>query len=292
MLNAKAAGFVVPDGFTVPFYWYDRFMKENGFDKIILELIDNNDFVHNPRVRRQKLEEFRASLQNGKFDETLKAEIIQKWKTELQGQGVFVRSSSNAEDLPNFSGAGLYKSVANVKSDEKLIEAVKTVWASLWNFDAYEARVRNYVNQDTVFMSALIQVGIDMDSGGVMFTKDPFDPENKGSVYISAVWGHNDGVTGNKFVPEQLLFNPKSNAIQVLTISQQDTILKFGENGDLIETNETVNRRVLNDRNIRELVKTANYIKKVFGGKKDQDIEWGIMNGKIYIVQSRPYIEK
>ncbi len=291
-MNIKIPGVIVPDGFTVPFYWYNKFMEDNGFDKAIAELMDDNDFVHNPRVRRQKLEAFRAQIQNGKFDENLKAEIIQKWKTELHEQGVFVRSSSNAEDLPNFSGAGLYKSVANVKTDEKIIEAVKTVWASLWNFDAYEARVRNYVDQHTVYMSALIQIGINMDSGGVMFTKDPFDPENKGAVYISAAWGHNDGVTGNKFVPEQVLYNPKSNAVQVLTTSQQESVLKFGENGDLIETNEAVNRRVLTDRNVRDLVKTANVIKRVFGGKKEQDIEWGIMNGKIYIVQARPYIEK
>ncbi len=292
MMNAKIRDINVPEGFTVPFFWYDKFMKDNGFDKIIDELMDNNDFVHNPRIRRQKLEEFRAQFQNGKFDDVLKAEIIQKWKTELQGKGVFVRSSSNAEDLPNFSGAGLYKSVANVKTDEKLIEAVKTVWASLWNFEAYESRVRNYVNQDTVYMSALIQVGVDMDSGGVMFTKDPFDPENKGAVYISAVWGHNESVTSNRFVPEQLLFNPKSNAIQVLTLSQQETVLKFGANGDLIETEEGATRRVLNDKLVRELVKTAKSIKRVFGGKKEQDIEWGIMDGKIYIVQARPYIEK
>jgi hypothetical protein len=292
MMNVKIPGVIVPNGFTVPFYWYDKFMKDNGFDQTVDALLDDNDFVHNPRIRRQKLEEFRQKIQNGNFDENLKTEIIEKWKTRLKGQGVFVRSSSNAEDLPNFSGAGLYSSVANVKSEEKIIEALKTVWASLWNFEAYEARVRNYVNQRTVYMSALIQVGINMDSGGVMFTKDPFDPENKNAVYIAAIWGHNEGITANKFVPEQVLYNPKSNAVQVLTISQQDSVLKFGADGDLIKTNETVNRRVLTDRNVRELVKTASTIKRIFGGKKEQDIEWGIMSGKIYVLQSRPYIEK
>ncbi len=292
MINAKIPNIIVPAGFTVPFYWYDKFMKDNGFDKMVDEFLDDNDFVHNPRSRRKKLEDFRARIQNGKFDAKLKAEIARKWKTELAGQGVFVRSSSNAEDLPNFSGAGLYDTVKNVKTEKKLIEAVKTVWASLWNFEAYEARVRNYVDQHTVYMSALIQVGVNMDSGGVMFTKDPFDSDNKNAVYISAVWGHNDPITANKFIPEQVLFNPKSNAVQVLTLTQQDTVLKFDESGDLAESSETVKRRVLNDKNVRELVKTANNIKRVFGGKKEQDIEWGIMNGKIYIVQARPYIEK
>ena len=292
MINAKIPNIIVPAGFTVSFYWYDKFMKDNGFDTTVENYLDDNDFVHNPRVRRKKLEEFRAQIQNGKFDAALKAEIVKKWKTELGGQSVFVRSSSNAEDLPNFSGAGLYDSEKNVKTEKKLIEAVKKVWASLWNFDAYEARVRNYVDQHTVYMAALIQVGVNMDSGGVMFTKDPFDADNKNAVYISAVWGHNDPITANKFVPEQVLFNPRSNAIQVLTLSQQENILKFGANGDLVETNETVKRRVLNDKNVRELVKTSSAIKRVFGGKKEQDIEWGIMNGKIYIVQARPYIEK
>ncbi len=292
MINAKNPNITIPEGFTVPFYWYDKFMRENGLNDKIDVLMDDLDFVHNPRIRRQKLEEFRSEINNAKFDEQLKAEIINRWKTELGGQGVFVRSSSNAEDLPNFSGAGLYSSVANVKTDEKVIEAVKKVWSSLWNFEAYEARVRNYVNQREVFMSALIQVGLNMDSGGVLITKDPFDPENKNAVYISAVWGHNEKVTANAFVPEQVLYNPKSNAVQILTLSQQNSVLKFGEKGDLIETDEKFERRVLDDKNVRELVKTAGQIKRIFGGKKEQDIEWGIMGGKVYILQSRPYIEK
>ena len=270
-------------------------IKENGFDKIIEELIDNNDFVHNPRVRRQKLEEFRASIQSGKFDEDLKKEIIQKWKTQLGGRGVFVRSSSNSEDLPNFSGAGLYSSVANVKAEDKLIEAVKKVWASLWKFEAYEARVRNYVSQTDVYMAALIQVGIDMQKGGVMITKDPFDDENKNSIYISAVCGHNSKIPDNKGIPEQVLFNPKSNSVIVMTLSQQENSLVFDEKGDLKTTTDTcvsAQKRVLTDTQARLLAKVALNIRRVFGGKKEQDIEWGILNGRIYVVQSRPYIEK
>jgi hypothetical protein len=293
MMNARIPTLLVPDGFTVPFHWYDRFMRENKFNDRIDEFLDNLDFVHNPRVRRQRLEEFRAQIQAGEFDAQLRAEIIAKWKTQLRGQPVFVRSSSNAEDLPNFSGAGLYSSVANVRGEEEIIKAVKKVWSSLWNFDAYEARVRNYVNQREVYMSALIQVGVNMQSGGVLITKDPFDPENENAVYVAAVWGHNEGITANKFVPEQVLYNPKSNAIQILTLSQQESILKFGEDGDLIETNEEAPpRRVLTDRNVRELVRVAGQIKRIFGGVKEQDIEWGMLNGRLYVLQARPYLEK
>ncbi len=50
-------------------------------------------------------------------------------------------------------------------------------------------------------------------------------------------------------------------------------------------------KRVLSDLQARALAKTAIRIRGIFG-KKEQDIEWGILNGQIYIVQARPYIDK
>ncbi len=294
MLNSRIAGITVPDGFTVPFYWYDKFISDHGFDKVMDKLTDNLDFVHNPKFRRQKLEEYRAMIQNAEFDEELRDQIIDKWKTQLGGKPVFVRSSSNAEDLPNFSGAGLYSSVPNVINEDDLLKAVKKVWASLWKFEAYEARVRNYVSQSDVYMSALIQLGIDMEKGGVMITKDPFDERNRNAVYISAVCGHNSKVVDNSGIPEQILFNPKSNSVVVMTLSQQESALAFDANGDLKETADKcagASKRVLTNLQARSLAKAAISIKTAFGGKKEQDIEWGIMNGRIYVVQSRPYID-
>ena len=52
MLNSRLTAITIPDGFSIPYYWYDKFMKDNGFDTVINDLMDTNDFVHNPRVRR------------------------------------------------------------------------------------------------------------------------------------------------------------------------------------------------------------------------------------------------
>lgn len=295
MINSRIAGIVVPDGFSIPFYWYDKFIKDNNLQATIDNFENDLDFVHNPRYRRQRLEDFRAAIQKGEFDDELRKEILRKWKTQLGGKAVFVRSSSNSEDLPNFSGAGLYSSVPNVKTDETIIEAVKKVWASLWKFEAYEARVRNYISQTDVYMSALVQVGIDMQKGGVMITKDPFDDKSKDAIYISAVCGHGQNVVNNNGVPEQLLFNPKSNSIIVMTLSDQKNSFRFDPNGDLKEVPDecakTATKRVLTDLQARSLSKAAVAIKRAFGGKREQDIEWGILNGVIYVVQSRPYID-
>lgn len=295
VLRARIAGVNVPDGFAIPYYWYDKFMTANGFDKVVLDMIDDNDFVHNPRVRRQRLEEFRAAIQKGKFDDELRRDVIARWRSQLGGKPVFARSSSNSEDLPNFSGAGLYSSVANVREEEKLIDGIKKVWSSIWNFQAYEARMRNYVSQTDVYMSVLVQIGVDMDRGGVMITKDPFDDRNKNAVYISSVCGHNSKVVDNVGMPEQVLFNPRSNAVILMTLSQQENALRFDPAGELKVTPDTcvdTRRRVLSDVQVRQLARTAIAIRTAFGGKREQDIEWGIMNGKLYIVQSRPYIDK
>lgn len=295
MLNNRIGGITVPDGFSVPFHWYEKFMRENDLVRIMDDLGEDLDFVHNPRYRRQKLDEYRKSIEKGKLDPELRAAIIEKWKTQLGSKPVFVRSSSNSEDLPNFSGAGLYSSVPNVIQEDKLIDAVKRVWASLWKWEAYEARVRNYVSQQDVYMSALIQIAVDMEKGGVMITKDPFDERNRNAVFISAVCGHNSKVVDNSGVPEQILFNPKSNSVIVMTLSQQENALAFDTDGDLKETVDKcagAQKRVLTDLQARNLAKAAIGIRTAFGGKKEQDIEWGILNGKIYVVQSRPYIEK
>lgn len=300
VLHGHPKNFDVPNGFGIPFVYYKRFMESNGFDRIIGDLMDEQDFVHNPSFRRRKLAEFRDRLQAAKLDEKLRAEIIEKWKTGLGGKPVFVRSSSNAEDTGKFSGAGLYSSVNNVTQEDKIIEAVKTVWASIWSYKAYEARERNFVEHENTYMGVLIQIGVTMDNGGVMITKDPYNERNRGAVYISSTFGHNMAVTqpgegkatSEKVpIPEQILFSPKSNSVQVLTRSDQETMFVPQPDGGMKEVPFTSKRRILSDPVARSLVKAATEIKRIFGGV-DQDIEWGIMKSRIYIVQSRPYIDR
>ena len=289
VMNARIPGIVVPNGFTIPFYYYDEFMQRNKFDQEIYTLLNDQKFVHDPAYRKQKLVEMRERIKGGQFDPELRAEILRKVKAEYGGKGLFVRSSSNSEDLPNFSGAGLYTTVPNVRGDKELIEAIKTVWASLWNFEAYEARERANVDHSKVYMAVLLQEGINSESSGVMISADPFDPDNKGAIYISAKRGLGIKVVEGQRVAEQIIFRPRGSVVQVLTRSAEDSLLTFNENGGVKEVPITGERVVLNDDVIRGLVRAATAIKRVFGNR-DQDIEWAYMKGQIYIVQSRPFI--
>jgi hypothetical protein len=79
--------------------------------------------------------------------------------------------------------------------------------------------------------------------------------------------------------------------VQILTRSTLESVVTFDESGGLKEIPVSAERRVLSDRAVRDLVRISNNIKRVFGGK-EQDIEWGIMNGQIFILQARPFVEK
>jgi hypothetical protein len=289
VMNARLPGIVVPNGFTIPFYYYDEFLKANNLDDEIYTLLNDQKFVHDPAYRRQKLLSLRESIKQAQFDDKLGAQILQRVKLEFAGKGLFVRSSSNSEDLPNFSGAGLYTTVPNVRGDQELIEAIKTVWASLWNFEAYEARERAVIDHSKIFMAVLIQEGINSESSGVMITTDPFDKDNKGAIYISAKRGLGIKVVEGKKVAEQIIFRERANAVQVLTRSDEDSLLTFDERGGVKEVAITGERVVLTDDVIRRLVSAATAIRRVFG-RREQDIEWAYMKGQIYIVQSRPFI--
>jgi len=289
VMFAKLAGIVVPNGFTIPFYYYDEFIKNNQLDDVIFGLLNDQKFVHDPAYRREKLVELRKQIETAEFDPALREKILAKVASEYAGKGLFVRSSSNSEDLPNFSGAGLYTTVPNVRGNQELIDAIRKVWASLWNFEAYEARERAGVDHSKIFMAVLLQEGINSESSGVMISTDPFDPENRAAIYISAKRGLGIKVVEGQRIAEQIIFRPRTNAVKVLTRSAEDSLLTFDEKGGVKEVPITGDRVVLTDDVIRRLVRSALAIKRVFGNR-EQDIEWAYMKGQIYIVQARPFV--
>ncbi len=290
ILSARLPGVVVPSGFTIPFHYYREFIRSNALEDRISAAVEEDRFVHDPVYRKARLAEIRRWIQEGRHDTDFRAAVLDKVRREYAGVGLFARSSTNAEDLANFSGAGLYTTVPNVRTLDQLMEAIKTVWASVWNYEAYEARESFGMNHFSVYPAVLVQRGIDAESAGVAITTDPFNRANRGAVYVNAKRGLGIKVVEGRRVPEQLIYSPRSDAIQVLTRSDEDTMLKFDESGGVREIKIDESRAVLTDLMVRRLARAASQIKRLFAGR-DQDIEWLYVRGQLYIVQSRPYIE-
>lgn len=283
-------GIIVPPGFSIPFFYYEQFLRENRLDEEIVRMLSDERFNHDPAYRKRRLAELRARIQQGRLNPQFRHAVWLRTQALFGRKGVFVRSSTNSEDLPHFSGAGLYTSVPNVRGKQRLLAAIKTVWASLWNYEAYEARESAGINHAAVYPAVLIQQAINADAAGVMITTNPFDREESESIYLNAKRGLGIRVVEGNQVPEQIIYRPQTGHLLVLTRSGDDTMLKFNRHGGVRPVKIETQRAVLTDEMVRKLASAAAQIKRVFGGC-DQDIEWLTVRGRIYIVQSRPYVE-
>jgi rifampicin phosphotransferase len=290
LINSRNTGINVPPGFAIPFYYYREFLSLNNLEGRIGEAVEEDRFVHDPAYRKTRLAEIRRWIESGRHAPAFKKAVIEKIRRDYPGRGLFARSSTNAEDLPSFSGAGLYTTVPNVRSEDQLMDAIKTVWASVWNYEAYEARESFGMNHFGVYPAVLIQEGVDADSAGVAVTTDPFDPADRGAVYVNAKRGLGIKVVEGRRVAEQVIYRPRSDTLQVLTRSDEDSMLAFDERGGVREARIEPSRAVLTDEMVRRLARAALQIKRAFGGR-DQDIEWVYRRGQLYIVQSRPYVQ-
>ena len=79
--------------------------------------------------RKTALEDMRKAILAAPIDPAVLDMVYKRVRLKLGGKGVFVRSSTNAEDLSNFSGAGLHDTLPNVKGHDPVCNAIKFVWA-------------------------------------------------------------------------------------------------------------------------------------------------------------------
>ncbi|MBB4128561.1 hypothetical protein GGR77_003891 [Xanthomonas translucens] len=281
----------VPDGFCIPFSYYQAAMQRLQVPQRLQELQRRPGFATDANVRREALAALRAEIADAAPDPGFVRALEAQWRDQLHGAAVFVRSSSNSEDLPGFSGAGLYTTVPNVTRAEALAKAVQTVWASVYNFEAYEARTAAGLGQDAVAMAVLVQRAAPSDSSGVMITRDPFDAAHRHITYISAKRGLGIRVVEGKRQAEQVMYSSWSKAVQVLSRSAEDTQLVANAGGGVREVPITGSRQVLTDALIARLARVGASTKQALGGA-DQDIEWAVVGDEVLILQSRPYVDR
>lgn len=291
MQAAHIPGTSVPDGFCIPFAHYDRFMRSNGLADRIARMQQQPGFTSDPQLRQKALAQLRDEIVQWPVDAATAAAWRAAWQAQLGGGGVFVRSSSNSEDLPGFSGAGLYTTMPNVKTGDALEVAVKKVWASVFNPEAWEARSAAGFGAESVLMGVFVQTAIDSTNAGVMITRDPFDAGHPHVTYISAKRGIGIRVVEGKRVAEQVMYSSWSKAIQVLSRSAEETSLQLDKDGGVKEVPVEAGRNVLTDELVVRLANVGAAVKRTFNAV-DQDIEWATVGDKIVLLQARPYVER
>ena len=187
--GAKAAGYgvlstigdeVVPvqAAFAVPVHYYRAFAEANGIDGRVQALLDDPAFVADIAVRDQRLAELRDVITAGTLDPDVVAAVKTRIAEVCPGGGTRFRSSTNAEDLQGFTGAGLYESKTGYVdgSGQSIETAIRKVYASLWNLRAFEERSWRGIDHLAVAMALLVHRSFpDEEAQGVALTANLFD---------------------------------------------------------------------------------------------------------------------
>lgn len=181
-----------PRGFAVPVYYYYQFMQQNGFLDRVENMLADTGFQNNPSIRDDSLARLRKLIERAPVDTAFTRMLMTKLQTEYAGIRMRFRSSTNAEDLDGFTGAGLYTSKSGDPHDTKsVLEAIREVWASVWFFRAFEERSYRKIGHETVGMALLVHQSFpDEEATGVAITANPYDLSGmEPSFYVNVQYG-------------------------------------------------------------------------------------------------------
>jgi len=296
-------GVKIPNGFAVTASAYRSFLRENRLDLKIKEILKKLD-SRNLKNLQSRGKKIREVMMAGRLPKGLKKEIAEAYQ-KLSGEfgktevDVAVRSSATAEDLPGASFAGQQESYLNIVGEEKLLEAVRKCFASLFTDRAISYREDKGFDHLKIALSVGVQkmVRSDKASSGVIFTLDP-DTGFRGAVVINSSWGLGETVVQGKVIPDEFqvfkgTFEKGFPAIIVKELGQKEKTLIYGSGADrptrLISTpRKKQNKFTLTDQEILLLAKWAIKVEEHY--KKPMDLEWAKdgETGKLYIVQARP----
>jgi hypothetical protein len=290
IVTANLPGVNVPIGFGVGFYYYVQHMKRNGLDKKVDALLKDPNFK-DAAWRKTALEDLRKQIAEAPIDQGSLDAIYKRVRLDLGGKGVFVRSSTNAEDLPGFNGAGLYDTVPNVVGKKALGDALRVVWASVWTMRAVEERGAFGIDHRQVFGAVLVQVAVNATAAGVLVTKNLWDVSDDRSYTINAKFGLGMRVVEGQKVPEQIIFDPGNDGTKIISRSDDPVMLKFDANGGIVAVPVPPGEGViLNEQRAKALATQVQQVITVFDHGLPLDVEWVLEGDKVWIVQARPYV--
>src|SRR5687767_6151976 len=184
------AGFPVPPGFVVTVDAYRGFDEANRLGAQVAERLARLD-VNDPHALRAASEAIQALVRRGRMPDDVRDAVLAAYATlsgdaEREGTLVAVRSSGTVEDTAQFSFAGMFQSVLNVRGPEALARAVKECWAS-----GFSARLLFYRAKQglagELLIAAVVQKMVQAERAGVVFTADPAT-NDRGRIIIEGAW--------------------------------------------------------------------------------------------------------
>jgi len=277
----------VPPAFVVTAETYRRFIEEAGIAEELFSVVDvdvdDQSALSNAEQRAREL------ILDAPFPEELRDEILAAYGqlgNDDEDAFVAVRSSATAEDLPDASFAGQQETFLNV-TGEAVLENVRECWASLFTQRAIYYRNEQGFAHDAVNMAVVVQQMVDAETSGVMFTSHPSTGDPR--MIIESAWGLGEAVVSGAVSPDNYVVT-REGELEEITVAEKKVMhVKDEETGETVEREVPEDRReerVLEDGELADLVELGETVEDHYG--TPQDVEWAIVDGEVYMLQSRP----
>ncbi len=283
------ANFPVPPGFTITTEAYAAFFRENGLAEKIAPLVQGIDYNDIADLER-RTEEIRALVVSAQFPAALRTNIEQQYRALGDEPRVAVRSSATAEDLPEASFAGQHDTYLDVKSIDGIADATKRCWASLWTARATSYRRTQGIDHFDVSVAVVIQQMVDSEVAGVMFTANPLTTATD-EVVIEASWGLGEAIVAALVTPDSYTVKLPARRVKEKTLGAKNVkIVRNPTTGigtcEVAVAESDAKRFCLTDTQAADLAELGCRVMEFYGGFP-QDLEFGIADGRIHLLQSR-----
>ncbi|MDH3643388.1 MAG: PEP-utilizing enzyme [Gammaproteobacteria bacterium] len=288
-LSAMAAARLpVPIGFLVSTTAYENFVDANELRGRILEVVAVATTSSSGSVELASAS-IASLFAAASIPAELAAPVRQAYATLGADVAVAVRSSATAEDLPELSFAGQQDSFLNVCGPDALMDAVLRCWASLWTARAISYRTQMKIDHRLVKMGVVVQVMVDAEVSGILFTANPVTGD-RSEMVVNASFGLGEAVVGGQVTPDTYVLDRASFELTDMVIgAKQEMIVATGDQGTSTQLvpESRRDKSSLPADVLAELASLGARAEALFDGQP-QDLEWAVADGQCWLLQSRP----
>ncbi len=300
---AHIYGDAVPRGVVVPFGAFRRLLDRplrSGGPPVFTWMRQNYAALRDePDADRRRaatgtfLGELRSWIENAKPDPELEAELARVMATTLGKDGtygVFVRSDTNVEDLPGFTGAGLNLTVPNVVGLKNIMTALHRVWASPFSDRSYAWRQSLMDDPENVYPGVVLLESFPSEKSGVLVTVD-VDTGDAGWLSIATSEGVGGAVEGQ--AAEELRVRTDGSVVKLLSQASATTKASLAAAGGVEVVATSDSDTILQPEEIAQLVTLAADVPNRFEALRNvaADVEFGFRDGELALLQVRPFVE-
>jgi hypothetical protein len=299
----------VADGLVIPFGMYRQLLEQpiepgeisayrwmQDQYKIIQRL--KGDPQRQDQIIRNFLEKMRHWIVNldpgEEFRRQLQAAMQDTFGPD-GSYGVFVRSDTNVEDLPGFTGAGLNLTVPHVVGFENIMAAIQRVWASPFSERAFRWRQAYMQAPEHLYASVLLMESVPAEKSGVLVTAD-IESGQPGWLTVAVNEGVGGAVSGQ--TAEELKINMQNGSIRLLAQATDPYKRVLLSAGGVSKVSASGTPVLLSEAEIRHLIDFARTVAERFPRLQDAqgqpvpaDIEFGFYQNRLMLFQIRPFLE-